>query len=321
MTGYSNSLLDSNRFTWDFWYYYEQQKKIFHVFFLNADRILRTEEKHHFSSEVGYATTKDFILFNWISNNVLCADKNQWFNSSIWTGDVIKINSGFLMFFTSRDKNDNDGMTQNIGAAYSEKIEGPWNPIPGFRLQPSPLFYQTKTNPDDVSIHAWRDPYLFMHNNNLHMLVTAKSNKGELKRNGCLALLRSINNSPLSWEFLPPVYSPGYYSEMEVSQIYLNATNDFQLVYSSPPKWDFAPTTGNSGGLHSTKSTNPLDGYDNNKPEVLLPFSSNLYACRIIPELDGEIVGFDTQTGGLKRSSVKTQLKHYGRDFLKIGFG
>lgn len=315
------SLNNIDRFVWDYWYFFDPNTTIFHVFFLNAERFLKTKEEHHFSSEVGYAKTRDFISYNWIDSSILSANKNEWFDTSIWTGDVVKVRNGFLMFFTSRDSSKNDGLTQNIGVAYSDNIESSlWTPIPEFRLRPAPNYYTQKSNPDDVSIHAWRDPYLFLFNGIPHMLISAKTKDGKLGRNGCIALLRSINNSLLDWEALPPLYSPGYYSEMEVSQLLIDKTDSYHLIFSSPPKWDFAPTTSHAGGLHSIILGQSLEDSFGEKPKVLLPFSSNLYACRIIPELDGEIVGFDPENGGLRKSGVKTKLNHVDRDFSKFKF-
>jgi beta-fructofuranosidase len=41
------------------------------------------------------------------------------------------------------------------------------------------------------------------------------------------------------------------------------------------------------------------------EPQVLVPPEKGLYACRLIPELGGEIVGFDTEYGGLRRSGLR----------------
>ncbi len=49
----------------DFWYDFEPDTQIFHLFYLNADRSLVANEQHHFSAQVGYATTKDFLSIEW----------------------------------------------------------------------------------------------------------------------------------------------------------------------------------------------------------------------------------------------------------------
>ncbi|WP_400166862.1 hypothetical protein [Fidelibacter multiformis] len=41
------------RFIWDFWYYYEPVKNLFHVFYLNADPSLVPSEQFHWASHSG----------------------------------------------------------------------------------------------------------------------------------------------------------------------------------------------------------------------------------------------------------------------------
>ena len=101
---------------------------------------------------------------------------------------------------------------------------------------------------------------------------------------------------------------------MEVPQLYRSGVNDYALVYNSWAKYDFAPSTGQSGGLHGITAPSPFD-FSAGSPQVFLPETAQLYACRIIPELGGEIVGFDIKTGGIRRSGVKTGLQHVDRDF------
>ena len=72
------TLQHPDRHVWDFWYHFAPDTGIFHLFYLNADRELVAEDKHHFSSQVGYATTKDFLTIDWISDRVLGADPHGW---------------------------------------------------------------------------------------------------------------------------------------------------------------------------------------------------------------------------------------------------
>lgn len=51
-------------------------------------------------------------------------------------------------------------------------------------------------------------------------------------------------------------------------------------------------------------------------PEVLVPPDKNLYACRVIPELGGAIVGFDTVQGGLRRAGLSKSWQPFERHLL-----
>jgi sucrose-6-phosphate hydrolase SacC (GH32 family) len=308
------TLLHPHRHVWDFWYHFDSATGIFHIFYLNADRSLVSEDQHHFSAQVGYATTKDFLTIDWISDRVLGADPHGWDDTAIWSGDVIKIQGGFLMFYTSRNQATDDGMTQNIGVAFTHHIQSfdRWFRIPSIRIQPQAP-YELRHVPEDTTIHAWRDPFLFRHEQQIYMLLSAKDPTKPLGKKGTIALLKAKNNSFEQWEYLPPICQPGYYSEMEVPQLYKSG-DLYALLYSTWAKNDFAPSTQQSGGLHGVLSTSPFN-FPPLNPQVYLAETAQLYACRAIPELGGEIVGFDIQTGGIRRSGVQTGLQHVDRDF------
>ncbi len=303
------------RHVWDFWYHFDPETGLFHLFYLNADPTLVAEDKHHFSSQVGYATTKDFLTIEWISDRVLGADPHGWDDTSIWSGDIIKIKDGYLMFYTSRNQATDDGMTQNVGVAFTHHMQSfdRWFRIPSVRIQPEAP-YELRHVPDDMTIHAWRDPFLFRHHEQIYMLLSAKDSKQPIGKKGAVALLKAKNNSFEQWEYLAPICQPGFYAEMEVPQLYRSSADAYALVYSSWAKYDFAPSTQQSGGLHGILSPSMFN-FPAANPKVFLPQTANLYACRVIPELDGEIVGFDINTGGIRRSGVKTGLQHVDRDF------
>jgi sucrose-6-phosphate hydrolase SacC (GH32 family) len=309
------TLQHPDRHVWDFWYHFEPDTGIFHLFYLNADRSLVATDAHHMSSQVGYATTKDFMTIDWISDRVLGADPHGWDDTSIWSGDIIKIDGGFLMFYTSRNQATHDGMTQNIGVAFTHHIQSfdRWFRIPSIRIQPQAP-YEPQHVPEDLTIHAWRDPFLFRHQEQIYMLLSAKDPTKSIGKKGTVALLKAKNNSFEDWEYLPPICQPGFYAEMEVPQLYKASNEEYALVYSTWAKYDFAPTTQQSGGLQGYFSPSMFN-FPGENPKVILPETEQLYACRVIPELDGEIVGFDIKTGGIRRSGVKTGLQHVDRDF------
>lgn len=318
------SMRHPKRYVWDFWYYYEPGTGLYHIFYLNADEILLPSEKHHHAACVGHAVTYDFIRMDWgdeASFDVLKPLKNHWANTSIWSGDIIKIKNGFLLFYTSRDRNQDDGMTQNIGIAFSDNLSlNEWK-ITSARIQPRDP-YQLKNTLGDLSIHAWRDPFLYKKDGEVFMLVSAKSTDDPIGRNGVVGLLQLKDKdfSADKWELLPPILKPCCYSEMEVPQLYKDPQGKYELVFSTWAKNDFSETTRQSGGFQGFTSQNleSLNGLKNS--HVLIPEKYGLYACRVVPELDGEIVGFDIQEGGIRRSGVRTQFQHVSRDFSNFDY-
>ncbi|MHA1882047.1 MAG: beta-fructosidase [Candidatus Thorarchaeota archaeon] len=311
-------LLHPTNFTWDFWYYYDGNAKLFHILYLNADSSLVQSNKHHFSARIGYATTKEFQSIDWINDDVFHASEDGWDNTSIWSGDVVRISDRFLFYYTSRDKNVDNGFTQNIGLAQSTDFIH-WSRVEDVQIRPDERYYEPRSIEGDSTIHAWRDPFLFRTGDGIYMLLSSKSKNLPLHNNGSIALLRSKDNSLTDWEILPPLFSTGWYSECEVSQIYLQG-EDYVLAYSSWAKFDGCPFTNKAGGLQGVtySKISPFAKGLTGTPEVLLPESSGLYACRVIPELQGDIVGFDIEKGGFQRVPAKTGLKAINRDFTEF---
>ena len=221
-----------SRYVWDFWYYYEEETGLYHVLFLNADRALVPQEQHHFHAEVGYAITEDFIDVEWIDGAVFSADPDGWDNTSIWTGDVVAVPGGYALFYTSRDRRKDDGMTQNIGLAFSQDFRR-WERVPGVQIEPETRWYEPRSVPGEKTIHAWRDPFPISHGGEHYLLVTAKDNQAPKGRKGCVGLLRGMGHDLTQWEVLPPLWSPGLHEELEVTQIYREDENRLQLVYGT----------------------------------------------------------------------------------------
>ncbi|MGB3310606.1 MAG: beta-fructosidase [Nodosilinea sp.] len=331
------SMQHPSRHVWDFWYYFDAEAKLFHLFYLNADRALVATGQHHFASRVGHATTADFSHIDWgdeDSFSILNPPVGHWANTSIWSGDVVRVNNGYLMFYTSRDRGKDDGMTQSIGVAHATNLASSRWHIFETQIMPK-ADYQTKGLASDLTLHAWRDPFLFRlrAGGQIFMLASAKLAGGPVGRNGAIALLKvsdqdfaQVIRGQREWDYLSPIVKPACYPEMEVPQLYQTPQGDYQLLFSTSAKNDFSPTTNQSGGLQGVtipKLWNPArNGIDLSLPapniHVLLPERHGLYACRVIPELGGEIIGFDSQAGGIRRSGIKTHFQSMDRDFSDL---
>jgi beta-fructofuranosidase len=179
---------------------------------------------------------------------------------------------------------------------------------------PDSRYYEEQTEVNDTSIHAWRDPFLFTLENSIYMLVSAKSRFSPLGKKGAIALLKARENSLIDWDILPPLYAPSVYSEMEVPQIY-NERGSLLLCFSSLQKGDFNSKTNFEGGFHSIYLNELISTQENINTNVILPASSNVYACRIIPELGGCVVGFDLSRGGFVKTDCMVQASQLNRDF------
>lgn len=95
----------------------------------------------------------------WIDHDVFHASSESWDNTSIWSGDVIQCKDGYMLYYTSRNATIDDGMTQNIGLAFSTDFRN-WERVNRFGLEPDSRYYEPRFAEGDNSIHSWRDPYL-----------------------------------------------------------------------------------------------------------------------------------------------------------------
>ncbi|NDJ33212.1 MAG: beta-fructosidase [Chloroflexi bacterium] len=317
-TGTYPTLRHPSRYVWDFWYWYDEVEGLFHLLYLNAPPTLVPSNSHHQVARVGYATTPDFRSIEWIDDNVMHARPDHWDNTSIWSGDVIRAAGGYVFFYTSRDRNVDDGWTQNIGIAYSTDMLR-WERVDGFRLEPDARYYEERNVPGDDTVHAWRDPYLFYYEGRLHMLLAAKSPNFPPTRKGSVALLRSTDNTFINWEALPPLFAPGTYSECEVPQIYKHGDN-MVLIFSC---WARGVQQTDDGVLHmiTGSSLYPPEESFTVEPGVLLRERDGIYAGRVIPELGGDVVGFHIEKGGLVRVPRRTGWQLMDRDFSRSNPG
>jgi beta-fructofuranosidase len=103
---------------------------------------------------------------------------------------------------------------------------------------------------------------------------------------------------------------------MEVPHVLMDEQGQSWVAFSGWAKHDFSPFTEQEGGLQAVRL---FSGANATRAvvTVLLPESSGLYACRVIPELGGKIVGFDVASGGIRRSGVTVPMASANRDFSK----
>jgi len=291
-------LLHPDRFIWDFWATWDESLGLFHLFYLNAPRPSRRGERYHHLARVGYAITADFTEIVWIEDDLLPPDPKGWDNRSIWSGDVVPCNGGWLMGYTSRDYRADDPMAQIVGFAFSPDLVR-WERIPEWTLRPDAQWYETAATVDDNSIHGWRDPYFFVEEGVPKLILFGKSKSLPGARKACIAQAEFTGNG---WVAGPPLLATGWYSEMDTPQLYLDREGNRCIFFSVGTKYDKAPKTDAQGGgqlirICSKDNITP-ETAEKCPPEVIVPASSGLYAFRIIPELGGVVAGWDVQTGG-----------------------
>lgn len=311
------------KYTWDFWWVERPSHEDYLFYFLNADASLVATEQHHFASQVGVASTPDFRRFGIIRLDALAADANGWDNASIWSGHVVRFEDAFFCAYTSRDKSCDDGFTQKIG--FAESGDGvDWNKrrdVPLVESQPD--WYLTKSDPLEDTIHAWRDPFLFSDGGNWFMLIAAKDKRQPVNRRGCIAIA-SADTIFGPWTVHPPLLSPGAYGEMEVPQIYRTKDRSSVVCFSTKAECDHSDRTKGEGGFIAIEFQSSirravmergrrdvLIGEEDVSYSVVSPYREGLFACRVAPDLRGEVIGFPQRDGGVSLSSSRLFVDRY----------
>lgn len=281
------------RFVWDTWFIRKQDGGIA-IFYLNADKELAKTEQHHFHAVVGLSEFTDKFSEIFESKNVFSADTDAWDNTSIWTGDSIFMNGKYYLFYTSRDKREDDGFTQHIGIAESIDLHS-WKRIDGFCLSADPEFYETKSRPADSTIHAWRDPFIFQFDGITYMLVAAKIKDLPPDRNGGIALLE-MGVTITHWKHKKVLYSPQRFGEVELPQIWKDKHHGLHLFFNAHGNYD---SEHDKGGLYHCS----LDSLTSENPEIsravsIISDENNRYGFRIFD--NATLLYFDAGHGVIR---------------------
>ncbi len=316
-------------YIWDSWYRYDADLQLFHVYYLNVDdHSLVAPEQHHFAAKLGYATTKDFVNYEYVNHSVLEADSNSYDDTSIWTGCIVKFgHSKRLLAFTSRNSAqqrikswDSQPFNQHLSFAIGDDDEH-FQRLQNVHILPDERFYNIASIENDVTIHAWRDPFIFRnpHDDYAYMLVTAQAKglkvgiKGERAgEHGVIALLRAGAPKTLSnWQATGISFAVEA-SEAEVPRLYYDdAAITHLIAYSCKNDAAYLDDKANQQygfyGFHVdlrlisliAANKNPdaphLIHIPRSTQTSLLGFGEDcLYACQVIPEIGGKIMGFDT---------------------------
>jgi hypothetical protein len=307
---------------WDSWYLYDESNQKFQALMLCAEKKYYEEGKHHEHSQLAYAYSDD--LKNWQGHKKINLPLNS--NSSIWTGSVIKWHNQYILAYTLRQTINDYFADQTICFATSTDFKNWTKCQEEFKIidiDPKEEYFLRSPELRERTVHAWRDPYLFVYKDRLFMLVAAKRKDLSSNCRACVALFRAEPSQPLNfkWELICPSLVAGY-EELEVPQIYIDRSRqvvwiiastwddrDYEISRlrgnrpmdtSSPPAYrrhgyllGFQVSIDKFDRLLDEKPSNGLE----NTGIVLVKPEAMLYAGRIVPEQSETILGFDPRTG------------------------
>lgn len=207
-----------DKWVWDFWFAVEGED--YHLFYLQASRALENSDMRHWNVSIGHAVSRDLRQWHILADALRPSDptiRPEAFDThTTWTGSIIRHDNLWYMFYTGGKRSEN-GLIQRVGLATSRDLmiweKHPKNPL----IEADPRWYE-KLNTTGWRDESWRDPFVFRLDDGMyHALICARANNGSADGRGVIAHAQSANL--LDWDVLPPVITPGDFSQMEVPQV------------------------------------------------------------------------------------------------------
>ncbi len=206
-----------DRWVWDSWV--ADTGSEFHLFFLQAPRLLGDQLERHFHASIGHAVSKDLSTWQECGTVLEAGPAGSFEDMAIWTGSVIEHAGIWHMFYTGTRRTE-DGAEQRVALATSVDLatwtRHPANPV----IELDARWYER------VEFDAWRDPWVMRdpEGDGFHALITARACQGPDDARGVIG--HAWSPDLVSWEVRPPLTEPGEFGHLEVPQA--------QMVGSTP---------------------------------------------------------------------------------------
>ncbi len=289
MKKYEDNYSPDGKILWDSWFI--KTNSVYHLFYLQADRIDGVDYRYSNAISVGHATSKDFFAWKQLPDALKFSVGDYWDNKDIWSGCIAEKDGVYYLYYTGKNDSLYNENIQKIGVAVSKDLNI-WTKYSENPILEADLKYYNMSNGKNAigNIDAWRDPYVFkdIASDKRYMTISARINNGSNEYNACVALAES--DDMIHWNVLPPIFSPGVYDEIEVTKIiyYNKYYYLFFSTHASNYKPEFAMQNGTHEGLHCYYSDSLFGGYKPvNGNGGVLKNMYNVYNIRIL-NLDGD---------------------------------
>lgn len=218
---------------------------------------------------IAHATSIDGISWKRVNNALFVGNPGEWDDDMLWTMHVVQEGEKFEMYYTGLQRRDR-GVVSRIGFAESDNlVDWKKNQKNIFPISPKGVYYEAA----DSNPRKWlsfRDPFRFVYNGEVYLLVCARSITGPVSRRGCVGVVKITD---VAAELLPPLLYPMVYDDIECPCVFA-LNGHFYLLGSIREdikvRYWFAPDF--FGEYHSFHA------------DVLLPQGN--YAARVVQ--DGE---------------------------------
>lgn len=273
-----------DHWVWDFWF--ADDGKQFHVFFLHAPKSLGDPELRHRNARIGHATSLDLFAWDYRGEAIGPGPEGGFDATATWTGSVVRGHDGlWRMFYTgSRFLSPRDfANIETVGVATSPDLNT-WTKAPGPVLRADPRWYETLGS-SSWPEEAWRDPWVFADpsGGGWHMLITARANHGPDFGRGVIG--HAVSSDLATWQARAPLSDPqSGFAHLEVPQlIEIDGRRHLLFCCNSPRLAN--ERMGTKGGIWVAPALGPVGPFDIAAAQLILP--ERYYAGRAVRDRTG----------------------------------
>ncbi|MEN9752080.1 MAG: hypothetical protein RLZZ600_1127 [Actinomycetota bacterium] len=271
---------------WDSWY--AQTADGYHAFHLSAPKSLGNPDLRHVNARVGHSFSRDLITWDSLPDALLPSPREAFDDLATWTGSVIEHDGVWHMFYTGIDKRSG-GAIQRIGHAISRDLVM-WERVSDEPiLQAEARWYSTMTagEPDE----PFRDPWIFWHEDQWHMLVTAKHASDAHDGSGHATMAHATSPDLYEWTLHEPLIHNSGFRQLEVFQV-IEIDGQWHVVFCCGPADVNRPGVEPAYATYMSPADSPLGPFDLDRAVPLA--GGGTYAGRIVTAPDGtpKLMGF-----------------------------
>jgi beta-fructofuranosidase len=170
------------------------------------------------SNEFGLASSHDG--YEWQEEGIVMKpSENGWDCKSLWAMHLTTDTNGFVLYYSALGK----GMRlhQSIGVAHSKDLKT-WDRSdkPILSLSAYNEFYDNRTEIGTQELGTlFRDPWSFEYGGKKYLIFAARDKSIDGIHNACIGLAEIREDGSVT--YLPPIYSPKKYQELECPALYL----------------------------------------------------------------------------------------------------
>jgi beta-fructofuranosidase len=294
MKDHSKQYAPYGKFLWNLWLIDRGAEH--HLFHLQMERTTDPTRRDQVRTTIGHAVSKDFLDWQELSSALVPEPiGTAWDDYSLGAGSVILKDGIYYLYYTGKNSRPENANTQKICLATSTDLllwtKHPTNPI----LEVDTRYYDASgIISKGGTIGAWRDPFVFKdsHSEKYFMVLSARSKELTTEHDACVALAQS--EDMIHWEVLPPIFSPGKYSEISAPQIIFHKDTYYLFFTTRKKNYEpmFAKQHGAHEGLHCYYSKDLLSGYKPvNGNGVVFADDSEMYGVRVHHDSDDTFYG------------------------------